>query len=370
MINIDKKIEDTKIVVAMSGGVDSSVVATILANKGYQVIGVTLQLYDNNNNNSCSTKSCCGTKDIYDAKEVAAKLNIPHYVLNYESIFKKEVVDDFVDSYLSGSTPIPCVRCNQSVKFRDLFKVAKDLKADGLATGHYVQRRDTENGPELHKGIDDKKDQSYFLFAITKEQLPYLYFPIGNLTKEETRNIASDFNLPVSNKKDSQDICFVPNGNYVEVIKKLHPDSNKPGEIIDMETGSVAGIHDGIVNYTIGQRKRIGIAAQHPMFVIKIDAPTNKIYVGQEKHLFNDKIFIKDTNWLVDIDESVPLRASVRLRSLAEEKESLIYVNKKDKTAIVRLNDQARAITNGQACVIYDGTKILGGGFIDNRKLL
>ncbi len=293
----NKDIKDTKVVVAMSGGVDSSVVATMLHRQGYQVIGVTLQLYDHGV--ALERKgACCAGQDIYDAKQVADKAGFPHYVLNYESIFKESVIDDFADSYLRGETPIPCVKCNQSVKFRDLFKVAKDLNADALVTGHYVQRVNGENGePQLHKAIDDSKDQSYFLFATTKEQLDYIHFPLGGLKKEKTRELALEYGLDVADKPDSQDICFVPNGSYTKVIERLRPEAWEPGDIVNVE-GEKLGEHKGIVNYTIGQRRGLGIGGGDPLYVVKIDAEKKQVIVGDESDLDSYSFKIKDINWL------------------------------------------------------------------------
>jgi len=283
--------ERKTIVVAMSGGVDSSVVAAMLHEQGHDVIGITLQLYDHGM--ALQKKgACCAGQDIYDAKMVADRLGIPHYVFDYESKFKQEVIDDFADSYLNGETPLPCVKCNQSVKFHDLLKAAKELKADALATGHYIQKIINGNRAEMHKGFDENKDQSYFLFATTKEQLDYLMFPLGGQTKEETRALAEKYNLEVANKPDSQDICFVPNGNYRDIITKLRPGSDKAGKFIHID-GYEIGDHKGIINYTVGQRKGLGISFGSPLYVIKIDPEENKVYVGPESDLVKTKFTLK-----------------------------------------------------------------------------
>ena len=362
-VDSDKEIKNTKIVVAMSGGVDSSVVAASLKKQGYDVIGITLQLYDHGQAVK-KTGACCAGADIIDAKKVAQKFDFPHYVLNYEDLFRESVIDDFADSYLRGETPIPCVKCNQTVKFRDLLKVAKDLGADMLATGHYVQRKVGKNGVELHKAIDNSKDQSYFLFATTKEQLNFLHFPLGGFTKEETRKEAKELGLELADKPDSQDICFVPNGDYAAVISKVRPKAFKKGEIVDID-GKVLGGHDGIINYTIGQRRGLGISNPDPLFVVKIDAVKNQIIVGKESDLKNTKFLVKEFNWLGDqeiFEKEIDVK--VRLRSGQTEQKAKILL-KKDHTAYVAMKDPTRAITVGQACVAYDGDRVIGGGWID-----
>ena len=354
---INKPIKDTKIVVAMSGGVDSSCVAVILKKMGYQVIGITLQLYDHGQ--ALQKKgACCAGADIYDAQKIAAQFDFPHYVLNYESLFKESVIDDFVDQYTQGFTPIPCVRCNQSVKFRDLLKVAKDLKADGLVTGHYIQKKDNK----LFKAIDHTKDQSYFLFATTQEQINYLHFPLGHLTKEQVRKLAQENDIHISNKPDSQDICFVPDGNYAKIIKKHRPSAFKQGDIIDAN-GQKLGTHDGIINYTIGQRKGLGISAKDPLFVVKIDAKNNQIIVGGSEHLKKSQFSINNINWLGN--KKIPDNLTAKLRSSHKPIEIDIKINFDDKTAIVTTINPTRAITPGQACVIYKEEQLLGGGWID-----
>ncbi|MDA9573736.1 tRNA 2-thiouridine(34) synthase MnmA [Rickettsiales bacterium] len=351
------------VIVAMSGGVDSSVVACKLQEEGYNVIGITLQLYDMG---SISKKknSCCAGIDVYDAKKVAAKYNFPHYIINYQSNFKNEVIDDFVESYINGQTPIPCVKCNQSVKFRDLLKVAKDLGADCLATGHYIKQvKNNNNIFELHRALDNNKDQSYFLFATTYEQLTYLRFPLGNNDKEYTRKEAARLGLEIASKPDSQDICFVPNGDYASVIKKYRPQSFKKGDILHIESKKKLGQHQGIINYTLGQRRKIGISSPSPLYVVKIDSNQNIIYVGEEKFLHSQNFKIRDINWLaIDIKDKI-IKASVKLRSSQEPQPAKITINN-DNSADIIMKSMTKAITPGQACVIYSDQRMLGGGWI------
>ncbi len=349
------------IVVAMSGGVDSSTVAAMLAKEGYRVIGVTLQLYDHGQ--AVNKKgACCAGQDIYDAKMVASILNIPHYVLDYESNFKEAVIDDFVDSYMRGETPLPCVRCNQSVKFKDLLNMAKSLGAEMLATGHYVRKLQGSSGPELHTGIEAHKDQSYFLFATTMEQLQYVDFPLGELTKEQTREMASRFGLPVAQKDDSQDICFVPSGDYRSVIEKINPNASKKGKIIHVD-GFELGQHNGIMNFTIGQRRGLGIAFPEPLYVIKIDPDNQIVYVGSEDRLETQQFTIKDVNWLLEEEIQEELEVQVKIRSTKPAVPAKIYKISHDKMA-VKLLAPIKAVTPGQACVIYHQTRVLGGGWI------
>ncbi|MFN7039310.1 MAG: tRNA 2-thiouridine(34) synthase MnmA [Alphaproteobacteria bacterium] len=361
-LHINKNIKDTKIVVAMSGGVDSSTVAAMLHEQGYQVIGVTLQLYDLGVTLE-KKGACCAGQDIYDAKTVADKLNIPHYVLNYESIFKQSVIEDFADSYLRGETPIPCVRCNQSVKFKDLFKVAKDLGADALVTGHYVRKINKPTGFELHRAVDQNKDQSYFLFATTKEQLEYIDFPLGVYKKDEIRNLATKYGLKVADKPDSQDICFVAGGSYSNIIEKIRPGALDEGEIINIE-GKILGKHKGIINYTIGQRRGLNISSSEPLYVVKINATKNQIVVGSEQDLYNSNFLIKDINWLAN--EEIPeegITAHVKLRSAHKPVKATIYKFSSDYRRVL-LDIPEKAITPGQACVVYDEERVLGGGWI------
>ncbi len=363
-LGFDKLNQDTKIVVAMSGGVDSSVVACLLKEQGYDVIGITLQLYDMGDALKKKNACCAGT-DIYDAKKVAEKFDFPHYILNYQNLFKESVIDDFADSYLQGETPIPCVKCNQSVKFRDLLKVARDLGADALATGHYVDREIGEDGKtKLLKAFDESKDQSYFLFATTEEQLDFLRFPLGKNTKEETRKQAQRLGLEIANKPDSQDICFVPNGDYASVIRRHRPTAFREGNLVHIETKKVLGTHSGIINFTLGQRRGIGIAYPEPLYVVKIEPKENIVFVGEEKFLQNRKFKIRDLNWLAnDIDISQKISVKVRLRSNHEEENATIKIGENGE-AEVEMNSLTRAITPGQACVIYQDSRVLGGGWI------
>jgi tRNA-specific 2-thiouridylase len=352
-----------RIVVAMSGGVDSSTVAGLMKEAGHEVIGITLQLYDYGE--ALKKKgACCAGQDIADAREVAEKLEIPHYILNYESLFKESVMDEFAESYMNGETPIPCVRCNQSVKFKDLLKVAKDLEADRLVTGHYVKKIITKKGNQLHMGRDENKDQSYFLFTTTKEQLDFVDFPLGDMSKLETRKLAEKFGLPVYDKPDSQDICFVPNGKYAEVVAKLRPESLSTGVIKHID-GTVLGSHNGIINYTIGQRRGLGISNENPLYVVKIDPIKKIVFVGEEKYLYKTSFFINDINWLSD--DEIPkdgIELKVKLRSGHQGALAKLYPANDLGVAKVELISAERAVTPGQACVFYQGTRLLGGGWI------
>lgn len=360
-IFIEKPPKDTKIVVAMSGGVDSSTVAALLHNKGYEVIGLTMQLYDHGMTLG-KKGACCAGQDIYDAQLVAEKLGIAHYVLNYESLFKESVIEDFADSYMRGETPIPCVRCNQTVKFTDLLKMAKDLGADGLATGHYVRKKIGPTGKaELHTGLDPKKDQSYFLFATTQEQLNFVNFPLGGLHKEATRELAEQYGLKVADKPDSQDICFVAGTSYSEIITKMRPGALDKGEIVHVD-GTILGEHAGIIHYTIGQRKGLGISHGEPLYVVKIEPEYNRVIVGPESALFKQEFIIKEVNWLGE-KVSPQKKISVKIRSNHQSMAANIeFVT--DDSLKVSLVQAEKAITPGQACVIYDSTRVLGGGWI------
>ena len=363
-IGIAKKPKDTLIVVAMSGGVDSSTVAAMMKNEGYNVIGITLKLY-NDNKETTSSKQCCAGQDIMDAKRVADKLKIEHKILYYQDKFKEGVIDNFIDSYLSGETPIPCVQCNKTVKFTDLFEEAKRLKADALVTGHYVKSITDENNTDMYRGIDLNRDQSYFLFNTTKDQLNFLRFPLGNLLKDETRNIARELDLNVANKPDSQDICFVPNGDYASVIEKFRPNSFSKGNIRNIQ-GKVIGVHEGIINYTIGQRKGIGISDKKPLYVVKIIADKNEIIVGSKKHLIKTKINLKNLNIITNDKNDFEKELFVKVRSTG--KLIRAKINIKNMSANVDLLEEEYGISPGQACVFYAknelGYKVLGGGWI------
>jgi tRNA-specific 2-thiouridylase len=365
-IGIEKEPKDTLVVVAMSGGVDSSTVAAMMKTEGYNVIGITLKLY-NDTKQTAQSKQCCAGQDIMDAKRVAEKLKIEHKILYYQDRFKEGVIDNFINSYLNGETPIPCIQCNKTVKFTDLFKEAKRLKADALVTGHYVKSVTEENNTDMYRGIDLNRDQSYFLFNTTKDQLNYLRFPLGNLLKAETRNIARELNLNVADKPDSQDICFVPNGDYASVIEKFKPNSFNKGNIKNLE-GKVIGVHSGIINYTIGQRKGIGISDKVPLYVVKIIANKNEIIVGSKEHLVKTKINLKDLNIITNDKNDFEKELFVKVRSTGRLIKAKIDI--KNMSANVNLLEEEHGIAPGQACVFYAknklGYKVLGGGWIVN----
>jgi len=358
---------DTRVVVAMSGGVDSSVVAAMLKSEGYDVIGVTLQLYDHGATLS-KKGACCAGVDIHDARRIAEGLNFPHYVLNYENIFKEKVIDEFADSYLAGATPVPCIRCNERIKFKDLLETAKDLNADCMATGHYIRRTRGSNKAELHCAVDHSRDQSYFLFSTTSEQLEYLRFPLGDLaSKKETRLLAKKFNLNVADKPDSQDICFVPNGNYASVIEKLRPEAMDPGKIFDHE-GNFIGTHDGVINYTVGQRRGLGIGGlDEPLYVIKLDVEGKKVIVGPKALLKTTHVPLAEVNWLGDtsIHNKKEWHVSVKVRSTRPPREAILRPAN-DHLASVELVTPEEGVSPGQACVFYErtGSRVLGGGWI------
>ncbi len=363
-LGFSKPKKETKVVVAMSGGVDSSVVAALMKQEGYNVKGITLKLYDDAKQ-SKQGRQCCAGQDIMDAKRVSEKIDIDHEILYYQKKFKTEVIDSFIDSYAAGETPIPCVQCNQTVKFRDLFKYAKDLKADALITGHYVSRIQNNGRASMYRAKDHNRDQSYFLFGTTQEQLNYLRFPLGEIEKYETRSIAKKLNLNVADKPDSQDICFVPNGDYSSVIKKFRPESFKKGKIIDL-SGNQIGEHEGIINYTIGQRKGIKISSEKPLYVVNIDANENTVIVGGKENLEIKKISLRELNILAPKKE-FEKTINVKVRSTGRLLKS--RVNFKNNHAEVQILEKETGISPGQACVFYSkdfvGDKVLGGGWID-----
>ena len=363
-IGINKKASDTTVVVAMSGGVDSSTVAGMMKKEGFKVIGITLKLYDDSKEVAAS-KQCCSGQDIMDAKRVAQKLDIEHKILYYQNKFKQSVIDNFVESYLKGETPIPCVQCNQTVKFKDLFEVSKELKADALITGHYVKSVTSDNQTNMYRAIDENRDQSYFLFNTTRDQLNYLRFPLGGLLKDETREIAKKLDLNVADKPDSQDICFVPNGDYTSVIQKFKPDSFQKGNIKDLD-GKVIGVHDGIINFTIGQRKGIKVSDKEALYVLKINSDKNEIIVGPKENLGKKNIILKNLNLLVDKKE-FENNVLVKVRSTGKLLDAKIDFSDQNG-ANVKLKVSEDGISPGQACVFYNkdelGYKVLGGGWI------
>ena len=359
----------TRVVVAMSGGVDSSVVAAKLKSEGYDVIGVTLQLYDHGA--ALAKKgACCAGQDIHDARRVAERMGFPHYVLDYENKFRESVIDEFADAYLAGATPVPCIRCNERVKFRDLLETARDLDADCMATGHYIQRKDGAVRAELHMAADANRDQSYFLFSTTQEQLDFLRFPLGHLeSKAETRALAAEYGLAVADKPDSQDICFVPNGNYAAVIEKLRPNAAEPGDIVDMD-GNVLGQHRGVIHYTIGQRRGLGIGGLgDPLYVVRLDPDARRVVVGPKSALATTVVPISEINWLGDQPFTGEIPVMVRIRSTRPPRPAIL--RPLDATrAEVELLDAEEGVSPGQACVFYEpeSTRVLGGGWITLRR--
>ena len=359
--------QETRVVVAMSGGVDSSVVAAQLAEEGYDVVGVTLQLYDHGA--ALAKKgACCAGRDIHDARRVAETMGFPHYVLDYENMFREAVIDEFADAYLAGATPVPCIRCNERVKFKDLLATARDLDADCMATGHYIQRKMGLAGPELHRAADANRDQSYFLFSTTAEQLAYLRFPLGGLaSKAETRALAARYGLPVADKPDSQDICFVPNGDYAAVIEKLRPGAADPGDIVDLG-GTVLGRHGGIIHYTIGQRRGLGIGGLgDPLYVVRLDPATRRVVVGPKEALSTRTIPLKEINWLGDapFDSRPEWQVEVKVRSTRAPRPAILRPLGPTEAEVELLSPE-EGVSPGQACVFYagEGSRVLGGGWI------
>ena len=349
-----------RIVVAMSGGVDSSVAAALLHEQGYDIVGITLQLYDHGAATG-RKGACCAGQDIRDAARVAEVIGIPHYVLDYETRFRSAVIDDFADAYLRGETPIPCVNCNERVKFRDLLATARDLDATALATGHYARRVEGASGPELHRAADVSRDQSYFLHRTTHRELEFLRFPLGELTKDRTRELARRYQLPIAAKPDSQDICFVTGGSYADVVTKLRPGSIEPGDIVDGD-GNVLGHHAGIVHFTVGQRKGIGIASAEPLYVLRLDPATRRVVVGPRRALARDRVTLHSVNWLGAMPPPGGIALAVKLRSAQPPVPARLFLD--GANGEVLLDAPACGVAPGQACVFFDGERCLGGGWI------
>jgi tRNA-uridine 2-sulfurtransferase len=372
-LDLEGRPQDTRVVVAMSGGVDSSVTAALLKSQGYDVVGITLQLYDH----GAATHrkgACCAGQDIHDARNVADRIGIPHYVLDYESRFRESVIDNFADSYASGETPVPCIECNRSIKFRDLMETARELGASALATGHYVASRAVADGSRaLICAADSDRDQSYFLFATTREQLGYLRFPLGDMTKPETRELARRFGLEVADKHDSQDICFVPTGRYTDVIGRLRPNAMEPGEIVDLD-GRVVGTHQGIIHFTVGQRRGLGIASGAPLYVVKLDAGRRRVIVGPREALRMDRIALRDLNWIGDgpLDRAVGTGLEIFVRVRSTRAPQPAWLRQTEDGYAVELVAGEEGVSPGQACVFYDApsgrARVLGGGFIQSAS--
>jgi tRNA-uridine 2-sulfurtransferase len=371
-LDLDSRPQDTRVVVAMSGGVDSSVTAALLKAEGYDVVGVTLQLYDH----GAATHrkgACCAGQDIYDARGVAERIGIPHYVLDYETRFKEAVIDRFAESYIAGETPVPCVECNMAIKFHDLLITARELGAKVLATGHYVASRQLPSGERaLYRAREEERDQSYFLFGTTREQLEILRFPLGERAKSETRELARKFGLGVADKHDSQDICFVPSGHYADIIERLKPGAAEPGEIVDLD-GKVLGTHSGIIHYTVGQRRGLGVASSAPLYVVRLDAERRRVVVGPRDALRTSRIVLRDVNWIGDADIDQALaddRREVYVKVRSTRPPQAAWLRRGDAGYEVELVDGEHGVSPGQACVFYDAgegqARVLGGGFIKN----
>ena len=361
-MNVSRK-AGKRIVVAMSGGVDSSVAAALMKEQGHEVVGVTLQLYSAH---AAKKKgACCAGQDIHDARNVAAKLSIPHYVLDFESRFRERVIKDFAETYARGETPVPCIRCNERIKFADLMDIARELGAERLVTGHYARRVDHASGPQLHIAADGTRDQSYFLFATTREQLGYLDFPLGGMPKSEVRALATQLGLGVAEKPDSQDICFVPDGDYTRIVAQLKPDVRTEGEIVDRD-GNVLGQHKGIVHFTVGQRKGLGVSGSRaPLFVSRIDGATRRVIVGPRQQLATSAADLHDVNWLAPVESVID--CAVKIRSMHAPVPARVKALA-NGTAYVAFVEPEHGVAPGQACVFYDGTRVLGGGWISKPQ--